>query len=157
MHRTKSALFTAACAAAVIGAVALIAYFAHIMILQTSWKHGLEELDRAFIASRGETCVIARGGVEVEADESVLDYYLGVLTMPRTMATHYAPSDAGEGIELRLPGLTVTFSPYRDGVSTVVSWESGGESRGYVLGGTMDYVHLTRYFENTVRAAARNE
>ena len=153
--KVKGSLFTVACAAAVVGALALIVYFSHILILQSAWNRALGNLENSFREARGRDCTIAYQGEEIPADADVLDYYLTILTMPRSMATHYAKGDGGErAIRLALPDTSVSFAPYRDGVSTEVCWESGGKPYGFVLGGTMDYAHLERYFHNAVRNAA---
>ena len=153
----KRSLFTAACVVAVAGALALIVYFSHILILQSRWNHALSDLEDSFRAARGRECTIEYRGESVPADKDVLDYYLGILTMPRSMATHYAKgSDGDRGIRLSLPDVTVSFAPYRDEVSTEVRWSRDGSDYGFVLGGTMDYPHLMRYFQNTVRHAAAN-
>lgn len=150
----KRSLFTAACVVAVVGALALIVYFSHILILQSRWNHAISDLEESFRAAQGRECTIEYRGESVPADKEVLDYYLGILTMPRSMATHYVRDGGEDDIRLSLPDVTVSFAPYRDEVSTEVRWSMGDRDYGFVLGGTMDYPHLVRYFQNTARRAA---
>lgn len=154
-NTVKSFLFTAACVTAVVGALALIVYFSHILVLQTRWNNALADLETCFRSAWDRECTIEYQGEEIPAERDVLDYYLNILTMPRSMATHYAVGgDGGRGILLTLPDTTISFAPYRDELSTEVRWTLEGKNYGFVLGGTMDYPHLVRYFQNAVRRAA---
>ena len=135
--------------------LAFILWIVSLFSVQTAWKQDLGKLTECFAGAHS-------GRMEYEG-ESVLigdreiDYFQTFLTMPQAMATERCSANAPEALTLRLSTVTVSFAPAKDGVSTCVCWEEGGRFHGYVLGGSMDYVHLERYFQNAVNNAAREE
>lgn len=154
-HSTKRGRITTVIIAVVLVAMlAFIVWIVSLFSVQTHWKDDLAGLTASIAAAEEQPCSLSRGGETVEAGSAELDYFETFLTMPLTRATGYAGKGEGD-IFLILPDVTVSFAPAPDGVSTCVRWEKDGRSYGYVLGGTMDYVHLERYFRNAVNNAAR--
>ena len=130
-----------------------IVWIVSLFSVQTAWKQDLSKLTACL--AEGHSGTLEMEGESVLVGTREIDYFQTFLTMPKSMATERSEPNAPEALTLRLPTVTLSFAPAEDGVSTRVCWEEGGRFHGYVLGGSMDYVHLERYFRNAVNNAAR--
>ena len=159
--RLRGRLLAPCCVLAIAAAVVLIGCFIQMVAVQTSWKRDLQTLERQFSRAYGAGAALSREATEetVLAGSRDLNYFLRVLNLPGSMATHsgkkaaQAAEDA-RTLALQLPDYTLYYSPYDDGHSVCVSWQEDGGSRAYVIGGGMEFSYLEIYFSNMLRAAA---
>lgn len=159
--RLRGRLLAPCCVLAIAAAVVLIGCFIQMVAVQTSWKRDLQTLERQFSRAYAAGAVLSREATEetVLAGSRDLNYFLRVLNLPGSMATHsgkkaaQAAEDA-RTLELQLPDYTLFYSPYDGGKSVCVSWQEDGGSRAYVIGGGMEFSYLEIYFSNMLRAAA---
>ena len=149
--RITTVLIVLAVAVAAVG----IGLFVNILVIQSSWKNDRLELSEQFGYSKHGDCKISCGGTELPADAKILDYYFNIIIFPKSMAIDrkYIPP-ADDSILLTLADTVLTFTPTDDGHRTNLNWCLNGEEHNYTIGGTMDYIHLLRYFKN---AASRAE
>lgn len=159
--RLRGRLLVPCCVLAIAAAVVLIGCFIQMVAVQTSWKRDLQTLERQFSRAYGAGAALSREATEetVPAGGRELNYFLRVLNLPGSMATHsgkkaaQAAEDA-RTLALQLPDYTLYYSPYDGGHSVCVSWQEDGGSRAYVIGGGMEFSYLEIYFSNMLRAAA---
>ncbi len=130
-----------------------IIWVVSLFSVQTAWKQDLSGLTDLLAGAYSGT--LEYQGESAPVGDREIDYFQTFLTMPRSMATARTGPNGEDALTLRLSTVTVSFAPAEDGVSTRVCWENGGRFCGYVLGGSMDYVHLERYFQNLVNNARR--
>lgn len=159
--RLRGKLLVPCCVLAIAAAVVLIGCFIQMVAVQTSWKRDLQTLERQFSRAYGAGAALSREATEetVLAGGRDLNYFLRVLNLPGSMATHSgkkAAQAAGDArtLALQLPDYTLYYSPYDEGHSVCVSWQEAGGSRAYVIGGGMEFSYLEIYFSNMLRAAA---
>lgn len=161
ISRLRGKLLVPCCVLAIAAAVVLIGCFIQMVAVQTSWKRDLQTLERQFSRAYAAGAVLSREATEetVLAGSRDLNYFLRVLNLPGSMATHsgkkaaQAAEDA-RTLALQLPDYTLFYSPYDGGKSVCVSWQEDGGSRAYVIGGGMEFSYLEIYFSNMLRAAA---
>lgn len=161
IYRLRGKLLVPCCVLAIAAAVVLIGCFIQMVAVQTSWKRDLQTLERQFSRAYAAGAVLSREATEetVLAGSRDLNYFLQVLNLPGSMATHsgkkaaQAAEDA-RTLALQLPDYTLYYSPYDGGKSICVSWQEEGESHAYVIGGGMEFSYLEIYFSNMLRAAA---
>lgn len=159
--RLRGRLLAPCCVLAIAAAAVLIGCFIQMVAVQTSWKRDLQTLERQFSRAYGAGAALSREATEetVLAGSRDLNYFLRVLNLPGSMATHsgkkaaQAAEDA-RTLALQLPDYTLYYSPYDEGHSVCVSWQEDGGSRAYVIGGGMEFSYLEIYFSNMLRAAA---
>lgn len=159
--RLRGRLLAPCCVLAIAAAAVLIGCFIQMVAVQTSWKRDLQTLERQFSRAYGAGAALSREATEetVLAGSRDLNYFLRVLNLPGSMATHsgkkaaQAAEDA-RTLALQLPDYTLYYSPYDEGHSVCVSWQEEGKSRAYVIGGGMEFSYLEIYFSNMLRAAA---
>lgn len=159
--RLRGRLLAPCCVLAIAAAAVLIGCFIRMVAVQTSWKRDLQTLERQFSRAYAAGAVLSREATEetVLAGSRDLNYFLRVLNLPGSMATHsgkkaaQAAEDA-RTLALQLPDYTLFYSPYDGGKSVCVSWQEDGGSRAYVIGGGMEFSYLEIYFSNMLRAAA---
>ena len=159
--RLRGRLLVPCCVLAIAAAAVLIGCFIRMVAVQTSWKRDLQTLERQFSRAYGAGAALSREATEetVPAGGRDLNYFLRVLNLPGSMATHsgkkaaQAAEDA-RTLALQLPDYTLYYSPYDGGHSVCVSWQEEGESHAYVIGGGMEFSYLEIYFSNMLRAAA---
>lgn len=163
ISRLRGKLLVPCCVLAIAAAVVLIGCFIQMVAVQTSWKRDLQTLERQFSRAYGAGAVLSRETTEetVLAGSRDLNYFLRVLNLPGSMATHSgkkAAQAAGDArtLALQLPDYTLYYSPYDEGHSVCVSWQEDGGSRAYVIGGGMEFSYLEIYFSNMLRAAAED-
>lgn len=161
ISRLRGKLLAPCCVLAIVAAVVLIGCFIQMVAVQTSWKRDLQTLERQFSRAYAAGAVLSREATEetVLAGSRDLNYFLQVLNLPGSMATHSGKKadQAAEDLRtlaLQLPDYTLYYSPYDEGHSVCVSWQEEGESRAYVIGGGMEFSYLEIYFSNMLRAAA---
>lgn len=161
ISRLRGKLLVPCCVLAIAAAVVLIGCFIQMVAVQTSWKRDLQTLERQFSRAYAAGAVLSREATEetVLAGSRDLNYFLQVLNLPGSMATHSgkkAAQAAGDArtLALQLPDYTLFYSPYDGGKSICVSWQEEGESHAYVIGGGMEFSYLEIYFSNMLRAAA---
>lgn len=161
IYRLRGKLLVPCCVLAIAAAVVLIGCFIQMVAVQTSWKRDLQTLERQFSRAYAAGAVLSREATEetVLAGSRDLNYFLRVLNLPGSMATHSgkkAAQAAGDArtLALQLPDYTLYYSPYDGGKSICVSWQEDGGSRAYVIGGGMEFSYLEIYFSNMLRAAA---
>lgn len=161
ISRLRGKLLVPCCVLAIAAAVVLIGCFIQMVAVQTSWKRDLQTLERQFSRAYAAGAVLSRAATEeaAPAGSRDLNYFLRVLNLPGSMATHSgkkAAQAAGDArtLALQLPDYTLFYSPYDGGKSICVSWQEEGESRAYVIGGGMEFSYLEIYFSNMLRAAA---
>lgn len=161
ISRLRGKLLVPCCVLAIAAAVVLIGCFIQMVAVQTSWKRDLQTLERQFSRAYAAGAVLSREATEetVLAGSRDLNYFLQVLNLPGSMATHSgkkAAQAAGDArtLALQLPDYTLYYSPYDGGKSICVSWQEDGGSRAYVIGGGMEFSYLEIYFSNMLRAAA---
>lgn len=161
--RLRGRLLAPCCVLAIAAAAVLIGCFIQMVAVQTSWKRDLQTLERQFSRAYGAGAVLSRETTEetVLAGSRDLNYFLRVLNLPGSMATHSgkkAAQAAGDArtLALQLPDYTLYYSPYDGGKSICVSWQEDGGSRAYVIGGGMEFSYLEIYFSNMLRAAAED-
>lgn len=159
--RLRGRLLAPCCVLAIAAAAVLIGCFIQMVAVQTSWKRDLQTLERQFSRAYAAGAVLSREATEetVLAGSRDLNYFLRVLNLPGSMATHSGKKAAQAAEDLRtlalqLPDYTLFYSPYDGGHSVCVSWQEEGESHAYVIGGGMEFSHLEIYFSNMLRAAA---
>lgn len=159
--RLRGKLLVPCCVLAIAAAVVLIGCFIQMVAVQTSWKRDLQTLERQFSRAYGAGAALSREATEetVLAGSRDLNYFLRVLNLPGSMATHSGKKAAQAAEDLRtlalqLPDYTLFYSPYDGGKSVCVSWQEEGESHAYVIGGGMEFSYLEIYFSNMLRAAA---
>lgn len=161
ISRLRGKLLVPCCVLAIAAAVVLIGCFIQMVAVQTSWKRDLQTLERQFSRAYGVGAALSREATEETAlaGSRDLNYFLRVLNLPGSMATHsgkkaaQAAEDA-RTLALQLPDYTLYYSPYNEGHSVCVSWQEEGESHAYVIGGGMEFSYLEIYFSNMLRAAA---
>lgn len=161
ISRLRGKLLVPCCVLAIAAAVVLIGCFIQMVAVQTSWKRDLQTLERQFSRAYGAGAALSREATEetVPAGGRELNYFLQILNLPGSMATHsgkkaaQAAEDA-RTLALQLPDYTLYYSPYDGGHSVCVSWQEDGGSRAYVIGGGMEFSYLEIYFSNMLRAAA---
>ena len=161
ISRLRGKLLVPCCVLAIAAAVVLIGCFIQMVAVQTSWKRDLQTLERQFSRAYAAGAVLSREATEetVLAGSRELNYFLQILNLPGSMATHsgkkaaQAAEDA-RTLALQLPDYTLYYSPYDEGHSVCVSWQEDGGSRAYVIGGGMEFSYLEIYFSNMLRAAA---
>lgn len=161
ISRLRGKLLVPCCVLAIAAAAVLIGCFIRMVAVQTSWKRDLQTLERQFSRAYAAGAVLSREATEetVLAGSRDLNYFLRVLNLPGSMATHsgkkaaQAAEDA-RTLALQLPDYTLFYSPYDGGKSVCVSWQEDGGSRAYVIGGGMEFSYLEIYFSNMLRAAA---
>ena len=148
-QKLKGRITTVLIALAVAAAAVGIGLFANILIIQSSWKNDRLELSEQFGCSKQGSCTISCGEKELPADAKILDYYFNIIIFPKSMAINrrYVPP-ADNSIVLTLADTVLTFTPTDDGHRTNLNWCLNGKEHNYTIGGTMDYVHLLRYFKN---------
>lgn len=159
--RIRGRLLAPCCVLAIAAAAVLIGCFIQMVAVQTSWKRDLQTLERQFSRAYGAGAALSREATEetVLAGSRDLNYFLRVLNLPGSMATHsgkkaaQAAEDA-RTLALQLPDYTLYYSPYDEGHSVCVSWQEDGGSHAYVIGGGMEFSYLEIYFSNMLRAAA---
>lgn len=163
ISRLRGKLLVPCCVLAIAAAVVLIGCFIQMVAVQTSWKRDLQTLERQFSRAYGAGAVLSRETTEetVLAGSRDLNYFLRVLNLPGSMATHSGKKAAKAAEDLRtlalqLPDYTLYYSPYDEGHSVCVSWQEDGGSRAYVIGGGMEFSYLEIYFSNMLRAAAED-
>lgn len=161
ISRLRGKLLVPCCVLAIAAAVVLIGCFIQMVAVQTSWKRDLQTLERQFSRAYAAGAALSREATEetVLAGSRDLNYFLRVLNLPGSMATHSgkkAAQAAGDArtLALQLPDYTLYYSPYDGGKSICVSWQEDGGSRAYVIGGGMEFSYLEIYFSNMLRAAA---
>ena len=161
ISQLRGKLLVPCCVLAIAAAVVLIGCFIQMVAVQTSWKRDLQTLERQFSRAYGAGAALSREATEetVLAGSRDLNYFLQVLNLPGSMATHSgkkAAQAAGDArtLALQLPDYTLYYSPYNEGHSVCVSWQEDGGSRAYVIGGGMEFSYLEIYFSNMLRAAA---
>lgn len=161
ISRLRGKLLVPCCVLAIAAAVVLIGCFIQMVAVQTSWKRDLQTLERQFSRAYAAGAVLSREATEetVLAGSRDLNYFLRVLNLPGSMATHSGKKAAQAAEDLRtlalqLPDYTLFYSPYDGGHSVCVSWQEDGGSRAYVIGGGMEFSYLEIYFSNMLRAAA---
>lgn len=161
ISRLRGKLLVSCCVLAIAAAVVLIGCFIQMVAVQTSWKRDLQTLERQFSRAYGAGTALSRETTEetVLAGSRDLNYFLRVLNLPGSMATHSGKKAAKAAEDLRtlalqLPDYTLFYSPYDGGKSICVSWQEEGESHAYVIGGGMEFSYLEIYFSNMLRAAA---
>ena len=161
ISRLRGKLLVPCCVLAIAAAVVLIGCFIQMVAVQTSWKRDLQTLERQFSRAYAAGAVLSREATEetVLAGSRDLNYFLQVLNLPGSMATHSGKKAAQAAEDLRtlalqLPDYTLYYSPYDGGKSICVSWQEEGESHAYVIGGGMEFSYLEIYFSNMLRAAA---
>lgn len=161
ISRLRGKLLVPCCVLAIAAAVVLIGCFIQMVAVQTSWKRDLQTLERQFSRAYAAGAVLSREATAetVLAGSRDLNYFLRVLNLPGSMATHSgkkAAQAAGDArtLALQLPDYTLYYSPYDEGHSVCVSWQEDGGSRAYVIGGGMEFSYLEIYFSNMLRAAA---
>ncbi len=159
--RLRGRLLAPCCVLAIAAAAVLIGCFIQMVAVQTSWKRDLQTLERQFSRAYGAGAALSREATEetVLAGSRDLNYFLRVLNLPGSMATHSGKKAAQAAEDLRtlalqLPDYTLYYSPYDEGHSVCVSWQEDGGSRAYVIGGGMEFSYLEIYFSNMLRAAA---
>ena len=161
ISRLRGKLLVPCCVLAIAAAVVLIGCFIQMVAVQTSWKRDLQTLERQFSRAYGAGAALSREATEetVPAGGRELNYFLQILNLPGSMATHsgkkaaQAAEDA-RTLALQLPDYTLYYSPYDGGHSVCVSWQEDGGSRAYVIGGGMEFSYREIYFSNMLRAAA---
>lgn len=163
ISRLRGKLLVPCCVLAIAAAVVLIGCFIQMVAVQTSWKRDLQTLERQFSRAYAAGAVLSREATEetVLAGSRDLNYFLQVLNLPGSMATHSGKKAAQAAEDLRtlalqLPDYTLYYSPYDGGKSICVSWQEEGESHAYVIGGGMEFSYLEIYFSNMLRAAAED-
>lgn len=161
ISRLRGKLLAPCCVLAIAAAVVLIGCFIQMVAVQTSWKRDLQTLERQFSRAYGAGAALSREATEetVPAGGRDLNYFLRVLNLPGSMATHSGKKAAQAAedprtLALQLPDYTLYYSPYDGGKSVCVSWQEDGGSRAYVIGGGMEFSYLEIYFSNMLRAAA---
>lgn len=161
ISRLRGKLLVPCCVLAIAAAVVLIGCFIQMVAVQTSWKRDLQTLERQFSRAYGAGAALSREATEetVPAGGRDLNYFLRVLNLPGSMATHSGKKAAQAAEDLRtlalqLPDYTLYYSPYDEDHSVCVSWQEDGGSRAYVIGGGMEFSYLEIYFSNMLRAAA---
>lgn len=159
--RLRGRLLAPCCVLAIAAAAVLIGCFIRMVAVQTSWKRDLQTLERQFSRAYAAGAVLSREATEetVLAGSRDLNYFLRVLNLPGSMATHSGKKAAQAAedprtLALQLPDYTLYYSPYDEGHSVCVSWQEDGGSRAYVIGGGMEFSYLEIYFSNMLRAAA---
>lgn len=159
--RLRGRLLAPCCVLAIAAAAVLIGCFIQMVAVQTSWKRELQTLERQFSRAYAAGAVLSREATEetVLAGSRDLNYFLRVLNLPGSMATHSGKKAAqtaedARTLALQLPDYTLYYSPYDEGHSVCVSWQEDGGSRAYVIGGGMEFSYLEIYFSNMLRAAA---
>lgn len=163
IYRLRGKLLVPCCVLAIAAAVVLIGCFIQMVAVQTSWKRDLQTLERQFSRAYGAGAALSREATAetVPAGGRDLNYFLRVLNLPGSMATHSGKKAAQAAEDLRtlalqLPDYTLYYSPYDGGKSICVSWQEEGESHAYVIGGGMEFSYLEIYFSNMLRAAAED-
>ena len=161
ISRLRGRLLAPCCVLAIAAAVVLIGCFIQMVAVQTSWKRDLQTLERQFSRAYAAGAALSREATAetVLAGSRELNYFLQILNLPGSMATHSgkkAAQAAGDArtLALQLPDYTLYYSPYDGGHSVCVSWQEDGGSRAYVIGGGMEFSYLEIYFSNMLRAAA---
>lgn len=161
ISRLRGKLLVPCCVLAIAAAVVLIGCFIQMVAVQTSWKRDLQTLERQFSRAYTAGAVLSREATEetVPAGGRELNYFLQILNLPGSMATHSGKKAAQAAedfrtLALQLPDYTLYYSPYDEGHSVCVSWQEDGGSRAYVIGGGMEFSYLEIYFSNMLRAAA---
>lgn len=161
ISRLRGKLLVPCCVLAIAAAAVLIGCFIRMVAVQTAWKRDLQTLERQFSRAYAAGAVLSREATEetVLAGSRDLNYFLRVLNLPGSMATHSGKKAAQAAEDLRtlalqLPDYTLYYSPYDEGHSVCVSWQEDGGSRAYVIGGGMEFSYLEIYFSNMLRAAA---
>lgn len=163
ISRLRGKLLVPCCVLAIAAAVVLIGCFIQMVAVQTSWKRDLQTLERQFSRAYAAGAVLSREATAetVPAGSRDLNYFLRVLNLPGSMATHSGKKAAQAAedprtLALQLPDYTLYYSPYDGGKSICVSWQEEGESHAYVIGGGMEFSYLEIYFSNMLRAAAED-
>lgn len=161
ISRLRGRLLAPCCVLAIAAAAVLIGCFIQMVAVQTSWKRDLQTLERQFSRAYAAGAALSREATAetVLAGSRELNYFLQILNLPGSMATHSgkkAAQAAGDArtLALQLPDYTLYYSPYDEGHSVCVSWQEDGGSRAYVIGGGMEFSYLEIYFSNMLRAAA---
>lgn len=153
-ERVKNAAFYAACAAALGAALAVLALLAYTLSIRTEWKKSRLTLCENFTqAVKYNDATLGRGEEQIPADEKMLDYYLDFLMMSSGVICRRNSPENDRTITLRLPGVRLTLTPAVNGEDTIVQWEKNGTRYGYLLNGSMKFLHLETYFENQLRNA----
>ena len=161
ISRLRGKLLVPCCVLAIAAAVVLIGCFIQMVAVQTSWKRDLQTLERQFSRAYAAGADLSRAATEEAAPAGgrELNYFLQILNLPGSMATHSGKKAAQAAedprtLALQLPDYTLYYSPYNEGHSVCVSWQEEGESHAYVIGGGMEFSYLEIYFSNMLRAAA---
>lgn len=161
ISRLRGKLLVPCCVLAIAAAAVLIGCFIRMVAVQTAWKRDLQTLERQFSRAYAAGAVLSREATEetVLAGSRDLNYFLRVLNLPGSMATHSGKKAAQAAedprtLALQMPDYTLYYSPYDGGKSVCVSWQEDGGSRAYVIGGGMEFSYLEIYFSNMLRAAA---
>jgi|GEM_PF-1931841 len=163
--RLRGKLLAPCCVLAIAAAAVLIGCFIRMVAVQTAWKRDLQTLERQFSRAygAGETTVSRKATAETApAGSRDLNYFLRILNLPGSMATHSGKKAAQAAedprtLALQLPDYTLFYSPYDEGQSVCVSWQEQGEGHAYVIGGGMEFSYLEIYFSNMLRAAAAED
>lgn len=90
ISRLRGKLLVPCCVLAIAAAVVLIGCFIQMVAVQTSWKRDLQTLERQFSRAYGAGAALSREATEetVLAGSRDLNYFLRVLNLPGSMATH---------------------------------------------------------------------
>ncbi len=129
-----------------------IGWFLYTLCLQSQWKTDRLELTGSFAAASRTGAILSYQGQSLAADERILDYYFDILTFPGSMATGRCKAvDTERSICLSMPDVSLFFAPAAEENALLVFWRQGRQSCGYRLGGSMEFCHLERFFQNAAQ------
>lgn len=105
--------------------VALIAFFVHILVLNTAYRAFCLDINDAVLASDPEYCTVEQYGEVFPADTALIDYYDRFLLGDGVTPFERKERPVSEGsITLRLNEGTLSLTEREDGTAIHLRWET---------------------------------
>ncbi len=145
----KRGLFYGACVLPFAVCLAMIAWFASILVLRTHYKNDRLALASSFTRAYQDGARIGQGEEAFPVGEDTLDYYLDFLLHKDTTVIRASGEQPNaRTVYLYLPDTTVAFTPAQNGMDTCVQWTRDGRTCCYMVNGVYIFPHLEGYLVN---------
>lgn len=137
--------------AAIAAAAGVCIFFVWTLTLRSEYKRTAQEINQAILSAR-DRGTITFDGTETPVTFEVLNYYDMFLTDKYTLVySREGTEPTDERLDIHLLDELLSLQKLEDGSATLITWQSGGETKTYRVRSLTTYMQLQAYFENYKR------
>ena len=133
--------------------VALIAFFAYILVLRTDYKETCLEINEKIVAASPDETFAVMNGEKYPLSSEALNYYDEILLDRKAVVFNRKGAEPDKNsIVLEFSGCTLTFTGQDDGTAFYLHWETPEEVKDYSVRSTnYTYTSMVSYLKSYIK------